>query len=169
MTEIENRVKKSGIITLDLQQYIPDMTDVMQLDIAVHLFQGLILREKDFRAALKETDWSQYDDKIVLVYCSADAIIPDWAYMLLASYLSPVCSDMFYGNSSHYQKSQVLFAIQNIKSEEYSDQRVIIKGCGSETIDAAAYFEISKKLLPAVRTLMYGEPCSTVPIYKRKK
>ncbi len=169
MSEIENRVKKSGLITLDLQEMLPDTSNVVELDINQFLFQGLVLREKEYRAALKELDWSTYKDKEVLTYCSADAIVPDWAYMLIASYLSPIASDMYYGDLQSYTKSRLLTNVAAIDAQSYADQRVIIKGCGSPSVDAEAYFEITKKLTPTVRSLMYGEPCSTVPIYKQKK
>ncbi len=169
MSEIENRVKKSGLITLDLQQMLPDTAEVVELDISQFLYQGLVLREKEYRAALKELDWSPYQDKVVLTYCGADAIVPDWAYMLIASHLSPIVADMYYGDSPSYKKAMLLASISELNAQEYADQRVIIKGCGSPSIDAAAYFAITKKLVPVVRSLMYGEPCSTVPIYKQKK
>lgn len=166
---IENRVQKSGLTTIDLQEFLPETDGIVDFDIAAFLFQGLILREKDFRTALKETDWTLYDQKIVMVFCSADAIIPDWAYMLVASHLIDYAADMFYGDQKMYVKSFLLQNLRNMDIKPYIDARVIIKGCGSEEIDAAAYFEVSKKLLPVVKTLMYGEPCSTVPIFKQKK
>ncbi len=168
MSEIQNKVKQSGLITLDLEQYLPSLDEVLHFDIAPLLFQGLILREKDFRSQLKETDWTQYVDHQVLVYCSADAIIPDWAYMLVASYLVPIAADIHYGDEHTYMHEQFCTQVRSMDVSEYADQRVIIKGCGSEYLGAYAYFEISRRLLPVVQTLMYGEPCSTVPVYKRK-
>ncbi len=169
MSEIENRVQKSGLITLDLQKMIPATDNLMSIDLAEYLYQGLILREKDYRQALKDTDWDAYRDHIVLVHCSADAIIPDWAYMLIASYLTEVASAMYMGTQEEYLTDQLIEAIRSLDAVEYRDARVIIKGCGSELVGAEAYFEISKKLMPLVRSLMYGEPCSTVPIYKAKR
>ncbi len=169
MSEFENKIKKSGLITLDLEKFLPSLEGVEHFDITPYLFQGLILKEKDFRAQLKEIDWEKYRDHKVLVYCSTDAIIPDWAYMLVAAYLMPVTSDIHFGDDKSYMQKVYCENIKLLDNKEFEDQRVIIKGCGSPYLGAYAYFEISKKLLPVVRSLMYGEPCSTVPVYKRKR
>jgi hypothetical protein len=129
---------------------------------------GLILKEKDFRAALQSMDWEQYRNKNVAITCSADAIIPIWAYMLAASNLQPVAKDVVFGDEKQLLQALLLKNLFPIKGEDYLDKRVVIKGCGDVTIPEAAYVEITNKLRPFVKSIMYGEPCSTVPIFKRK-
>jgi hypothetical protein len=129
---------------------------------------GLILKEKDFREALKNLDWSIYQDKNVNIICSVDAIIPVWAYMLIATYLQPVTKEIFVGSEDEMQKHLFLKNLAAIKAEEFAEQRVVVKGCGDTPIDNFAYAEITKILLPVAKSIMYGEPCSTVPIYKKK-
>ena len=128
---------------------------------------GLILKEKDFREALKNLDWEVYKDKYVGVTCSADAIIPPWAYMLAATYLQPVAKDVIMGDEKEVHKTIFLKNIQGINANEFTGQRVVVKGCGDTPIGEFAYMEITKLLRPVVKTIMYGEPCSTVPIYKK--
>ena len=129
---------------------------------------GMIVKEKEFREALKKTDWEKYRDKIVAIVCSVDAIIPSWAYMLLASYLQPVCAAQGIGSEEEVRKQLFLSNLRQINPEKYIDQRVIIKGCGDTPIGDFAYIEATKILRPVVRSLMYGEPCSTVPVYKKQ-
>jgi hypothetical protein len=130
---------------------------------------GMIIKEKEFRESLKQTDWSIYKDKAVAITCSADAIIPVWAYMLLASYLQPVSAELYMGTEQELLKHLFLKNIDAADLSSYKDQRVIVKGCGDIPIGEFAYIEISKRLLPLVKTLMYGEPCSTVPVYKKPR
>lgn len=164
---IRNKVAESGIITLNLESYYP--TDPIKLfDIKDYLFMGLILREKDFRAALKEQDWSVYENQLVGIVCSADAIIPLWAYMLIVSYLQPVAKFVALGNEARIRNQWLLKNIDSIDTDAFTDARVVIKGCGDIPVSEEAYAQISLKLLPVVKSLMYGEPCSTVPVYKRK-
>jgi hypothetical protein len=162
-----NKVANSGLITLDLEKYLPAGATAT-FDIKDHLFMGLILKEKDFREALKNLDWSIYQDKNVNVICSVDAIIPVWAYMLIATYLQPVTKEIFVGSEDEMQKHLFLKNLAAIKAEEFAEQRVVVKGCGDTPIDNFAYAEITKILLPVAKSIMYGEPCSTVPIYKKK-
>lgn len=129
---------------------------------------GLILKEKDFREALKAKDWQEYAGKCVTITCSADAIIPMWAYMLVASYLQPVAKDIYVGTEVEMQKHLFLKQLNAIDVQTFQDQRVVVKGCGDVAIDSYAYGEITKLLVPVVKSLMYGEPCSTVPVYKKK-
>ena len=129
---------------------------------------GLILKEKDFREALKNLDWSVYQDKHVVITCSVDAIIPLWAYMLVTSYLQPVAKTIYVGTAEEMQKHLFLQRIGTIQVDELKEQRIVVKGCGDIQIGAFAYAEITRILLPHVKSIMYGEPCSTVPIYKRK-
>ena len=163
---IINKVSESGLITLDLEQYYP-RDEVVLFDLKDYLFMGLILKEKDFREALKNLDWEVYRNKYVGVTCSADAIIPPWAYMLAASYLQPVARDVMMGDEKEVHKTIFTKNIQSINVDEFAGQRVVVKGCGETPIGEFAYMEITKRLRPVVKTIMYGEPCSTVPIFKK--
>lgn len=163
-----NKVAESGLITLDLEEWYPK-EEVSVFDLKDHLFMGMIVKEKEFRESLKGFDWEQFRNKYVYVICSADAIIPVWAYMLVASYLQPVCLDLVIGDETELRKQLFLKKLNTIKAEDYVDQRVIVKGCGDLPIGEFAYLEITKLLRPYVKTLMYGEPCSTVPVYKKPK
>jgi hypothetical protein len=166
METIVNKVAESGIITLDLADYFPK-EEFAGFDLKPFLFREMILREKDYRAALQAFDWSQYQGKQVAVYCSADAIIPMWAYMLLSSYLEQVATDIYFGTEEEMKKHAILKNLAALDASEYNDKRVVIKGCGDVAIPEYAYVEITKRLRPYVKSLMYGEPCSTVPIYKK--
>ena len=128
----------------------------------------LILKEKDFREALKTIDWSTYQNQHTGIFCSTDAIIPMWAYMLVTMYLQPVAASVFVGDETHLKEQLLLKTITDFNATIYQNERVIIKGCSDTTLANAAYTAITYKLLPVVKTLMYGEPCSTVPVYKRK-
>ncbi|MDQ6609244.1 MAG: DUF2480 family protein [Bacteroidota bacterium] len=164
---IVNKVAGSGLISLDLEKYLP-VGEMVAFDLKDYLFMGLILKEKDFREALKNIDWSVYQDKNVAITCSADAIIPVWAYMLVSSYLQPVASTIFTGTIEEMQKHLFLENINAINAAEFKDQRIVVKGCGEVPIGNFAYAEITRVLLPHTKSIMYGEPCSTVPIYKKK-
>ena len=161
-----NKVAESGLITLDLEKFYPK-GETAVFDLKDHLFMGLILKEKDFREGLKKLDWSVYQDKNVALTCSADAIIPVWAWMLAASYLQPVAKEVVMGDEKELHRSLYLKNINAIDVNEFADQRVVIKGCGETPIADYVYMEITKKLRPVVKSIMYGEPCSTVPVYKR--
>ncbi|GEO09569.1 DUF2480 family protein [Segetibacter aerophilus] len=164
---IINKVAESALTSIDLEEYYPK-GETAVFDLKDHLFMGLILKEKDFRAALQTYDWEQFRDKNVAITCSADAIIPMWAYMLVASNLQPVAKEVVYGEEKDILKTLLLRNLATIKGEEYTDKRVVVKGCGDVAIPEAAYVEITNKLRPYVKSIMYGEPCSTVPIFKRK-
>jgi hypothetical protein len=140
----------------------------MVFDLKPFLFMELILKEKDFRAALLAFDWSEYEGKNVILTCSADAIIPVWAYMIASSYLQPVAKTLILGEPDQTKTQLLLNAINEINTDDYIDKRVVIKGCGEIPIPESAYAAITFKLRPVVKSLMYGEPCSTVPIYKKK-
>jgi hypothetical protein len=164
---IINKVAESGLITLDLEKYYPS-GEVAVFDMKDHLFMGMILKEKDFREALKNLDWSVYQDKNVAVTCTADAIIPVWAYMLVATYLQPIAKEVVMGDEKELHKTIYLKNLSSIDVNEYADKRVVIKGCGETPIGDFAYMEITKLLRPVAKSIMYGEPCSTVPIYKKR-
>jgi hypothetical protein len=165
--EIINKVAQSELITLDLEEYYPK-EEIVVFDLKPFLFMELILKEKDFREALQKTDWSVYQNKIVAVTCTADAVIPMWAYMLIAAYLGLVAKDIIMGDEKKATEQILLQKIQAINIDEYSDKRVVVKGCGDVPIGEFAYMEITKRLRPVVKSIMYGEPCSTVPVYKKK-
>ena len=162
-----NKVAESGIITLNLEDYYPKGETVV-FDLKEYLFMGLILKEKDFREALKNLNLSLYTGKNIALTCTADAIIPMWAYMLVASYLQPVANEVVFGNEDFLQKTLFLKNLYTIKPSDYTDKRVVIKGCGDLPISESAYVEITNLLRPVAKSIMYGEPCSTVPIYKKK-
>lgn len=169
MSEVfTNKVAESGILTIDLENFFPK-EEIVVFDIKDYLFMGLILKEKDFRVALKELSLEKYEHKIVAVTCSADAIIPMWAYMLIASLLQPVCINVILGNADEVQNKLLLQNIQQIDVAAYMDNRVVVKGCGEKPIPEEAYLEITNKLRPIAKSIMFGEPCSTVPVYKKPK
>jgi len=164
---IINKVSESGIVSLDLEEFYPK-EEIALFDMKDYLFMGLILKEKDFRESLKNLDLTIYTDKIVAVTCSADAVIPMWAYMLVASYLQPVSKEVYFGTIEEIKTALLLKNIEKIAIEEYVDKRVVIKGCGEVPIGEAAYLQATKLLRPVAKSIMYGEPCSTVPIFKKK-
>lgn len=168
MEEITNKVAQSGLITIDLGELYPAGNRVL-IDIKDQLFQELILREKDFREFIKTHDWSQYKDAYVALTCSADAIIPDWTWMLLASALEPFAKKIVFGNLELLET--VLFdeIISSLDIQPYKDARIVIKGCGDKPVPKTAYIDLTRKLQPNVKSIMYGEPCSTVPVYKKPK
>ena len=165
MDTIINRVAESGIITIDLKDFYPE-AEIVVLDIKDYLFKGLILKEKEFREALKQTRWQQYAEKCIALTNTTDAIIPMWAYMLMVSYLQPVAKGLVFGDGKEALQVMMLNKIAAIDVGEYAGKRVVIKGCGDVVLPEAAYIAITQKLQPVVKSLMYGEPCSTVPVYK---
>lgn len=165
--EMINRVSESALITLNLEDYYPK-EEVVVFDLKDYLFMGLILKEKDFREALKNVDLAAFTGKLVAVTCSADAVIPMWAYMLVASVLQPVATEVVFGKEDEIKKQLLLNNIALLPVNEYADKRIVIKGCGDLPIGEAAYLQATKLLRPVAKSIMYGEPCSTVPIFKKK-
>lgn len=163
----KNKVAESGIISFDLAALLSNNEFVL-FDIKPFLFMELILKEKEFRAALNTLDWSLYKNKVVGIFCSTDAIIPMWANMLIVAGLQPFAKAIYFGDESKTKEQFLLDQIASISSDEYIDQRVVIKGCGETPISESAYVAITQKLRPVVKSIMYGEPCSTVPVFKRK-
>ncbi|MBY0481584.1 MAG: DUF2480 family protein [Chitinophagaceae bacterium] len=161
-----NKVAESGLVTLDLEVFYPK-GPIKTFDLKAYLFMELILKEKDFRAALQNTDWSVYQDANVAITCSVDAIIPMWAYMLTASYLQPVAKEIVFGNEEKLINELLLKNLYRFDAAAYEDKRVVVKGCGDIAIPETAYVEITNLLRPYVKSIMFGEPCSTVPIYKK--
>lgn len=167
MEEIKNKVAESGLITIDLEKVIPQ-NEIIGFDLKGFLFMEMLLKEKDFRESLDAHDWLAYKDKHVAVFCSSDAIIPMWAFMLVAAKLGGVAKSVFQGTADEMHKHITIEAIRSIQEQDFQEKRVVIKGCGDHPIPEYAYLEISAKLIPVVKSLMYGEPCSTVPVYKRQ-
>ncbi len=166
--EIVNRVANSGLITFNLEDLFPEGERVLY-DIKDNLWQEIALKEKDFREFVKEHDWSQYQDKYVAIYCSVDAIVPTWAYMLLTIKLAPFAKKVVFGGLNELEN--VLFdeALSKVNTDDYIDARVVIKGCSGKAVPASAYVRITEILQPVAKILMYGEPCSTVPLYKKPR
>ena len=165
---IINKVAESGLITLDLEEFYPK-EETAVFDLKEYLFMGLILKEKEFREALKNIDWDIYTNKNVCITCSADAIIPMWANMLATSYVQPIAKEVVFGDEDFLHKVVFLKNLAQININKFIGQRVVIKGCGDKAISESAYVEITKLLRPVAKSIMYGEPCSTVPIYKQAK
>ncbi len=163
--KIINKVANSDLITIDLSDYSPKKI-IVAIDIKDFLFEGVILREKEFRAQLKEFDFSVFSNKIVAIYCSSDVIIPMWAYMLIASYLNPI-SDVYFGEEEMIFNHLLIKNIEAINSSEYKNRKVIVKGCGNTPITEEMYVAITKKLQNIVNSLMFGEACSAVPVFKK--
>lgn len=167
MESLVNKVAASGLITINLEDFYPKM-DIVQFDIKQYLFMELILKEKEFREALAEINWSSYTDKVVCVFCSTDAIIPVWAYMLISSYAQPFAKMVYLGNQDEFIKAYFSKTIDELDYTKFEHQRIVIKGCSDKPVPPSAYLEITNKLRPIAQSIFYGEPCSTVPIFKRK-
>ena len=163
-----NRVAASGLVTIDLETFFPE-GEVVAFDLKDHLFMGLILKEKEFREALKAHDWEQYHGKNLAVFCSADAIIPLWAYMLVASYAGAHARDVVLGTPEQYTEIAYVKKLATLNPEDYAGKRLVIKGCSDKPVPPSAYLEITRLLQPVALSIMFGEPCSTVPVYKKAR
>ncbi|MBI1194056.1 MAG: DUF2480 family protein [Bacteroidetes bacterium] len=163
---IVNKVAQSGLVTLKLEDFAPQ-GEIVAFDLAPFLFKGLILREKDFRQAMADQDWSLFEGKVLAVFCSADAIIPVWAYMLVAVQAQPKAAGIYFGSVAETETRIFLERIRQMDLEPYRDARVVVKGCADKPVPEAAFLEVTRLLRPIVQSLMFGEPCSTVPLYKR--
>lgn len=166
MEEIINKVASSGLITIDLEEIYPSAERVI-FDIKEHLWQGLALREKDFREFVKQNDWEVYRDKYVAITCSADAIVPNWAYMLVASKMEGIASKIVFGTLEVLETVVFRDLIETLPIEDYRDKRLVIKGCSNKPVPTSAYVDLVTKLQPVAKSIMFGEPCSTVPVFKR--
>lgn len=167
MDEIINRVANSTLEVFDLEDYYPNGIRT-QIDISQWLFEGILLREKDFREALKNHDWSQYQDHLVAIYCSTDAIIPAWASILVATYVSPFAQKTILGTVSELESSLYQDILSQLDYSSYQDKPVIIKGCSKKPVPESAYVLAVQYLQPIAKSIMYGEACSAVPLYKKK-
>ncbi len=163
-----NRVAQSSLITINLEEYFPK-GEIVAFDLKDFLFRGLILREKDFRAALTDFDWKKFQDCHVAVFCSADAIIPTWAYMLVVAYATPIANQVYLGTVDNLLEKHYSVVISALDLSHLHGQRVVVKGCSNKPVPASAYVDLTKKLQPLAQSIMYGEPCSTVPIFKRPR
>ena len=163
--EIVNRVAKSSLKTIDLEEYYPKGIRTI-IDIKDWLFQEIILKEADFREHLKNHDWSQYQNHYVALTCSSDAITPSWAYMLIATYVSPFAKKVVVGNLKELETYIFQEIISNLNIEEYKEKPVIIKGCANKPIPETSYIQLIEKLQPVAKSIMFGEACSTVPLFK---
>lgn len=166
--EIVNRVSASGLITFDLETFYQPGERVL-LDIKDRLFQGLVLKEKDFRAFVKTHDWKQYQDKFVAITCSTDAIVPTWAYMLLAAALRPYARLFFFGSFERLEEKIFEEKLKSVDWSEFENKKVVVKGCSKVEVPVSVYLEVVRHLQPLVSSLMFGEPCSTVPLFKAPK
>lgn len=169
MEEIRNKVAESGLLSMDLADFKPDAALIVGLDIAEQLWQGLVLREKDFRQYTQSNDWTFFNDKFVFIHCSADAIVPTWAYMLVASKLQEAGAFYVVGGREDLEREIIKRNIAQLDLAPFHEARIIIKGCSDISCPEFAMTELIKRLQPEAKSIMYGEPCSTVPIYKAKK
>lgn len=165
--EIVNRVAQSKLITFDLEDYYPEGKRV-RLDIKDWLYEGFIVKEKEFRKYVSEHDWQQYQDSYVALFCSTDAIVPSWAYMLVITRLQPFAKKIIQGSLELLETSVYQEILQSLDLSEFQDKSVIIKGCSNKPVPPNAYLLVTTLLLTVARSIMYGEACSSVPLYKRK-
>ena len=167
MEEIVNKVAKSPLVTIDLEEFYPEGKRIV-FDLKDFLYEELILREKDFREQLKNHNWEQYRDAYVAMDCSTDAIIPSWAFLLVATYLQPFARKIVKGNLVDLETSVYQEIISNLDVSPYENKKIIVKGCSRKPIPDAAYIQLIEKIQPSIQSLMYGEACSTVPLLKKK-
>ncbi len=163
-----NRVANSGLVTIDLEELYP-AGEIIPFDLKGYLFMEMILKEKDFRDALKAHDWEQYKGKNLAVFCSADAIIPMWAYMLVATCAAPYAADVALTAPGQFAETAFLKKIAALDISAYEGKRIVVKGCSDKPVPPSAYLEITRRLQPVAQSVMFGEPCSTVPVYKKGK
>jgi len=168
MSEIVNKVQQSRLETVDLEKFVADVT-VKELDLKEFLFHGMILKEKEYREKTANHDWEQYRDSYVAVHCSSDAIIPKWAYMIVVSHVQDLAADILYGTRDAVINSIFKERLDRFDWSQYSDKFVLLKGCSKINVPPSVYMHATKKLLPHVSKLMYGEACSNVPVYRRQR
>lgn len=169
MEEIINRVQNSGITAIDLADYLPAESMFAGFDFAPHLWNELVLKEKDFRAIVADFDWKQYEGKHVYLFCSVDAILPSWSFMLVTSRLTGIAETITIGSLSDARQAAILHRISQLESADFEDAKLIVKGCSDIPNPEAVMSLFVQKVQPVCSSIMYGEPCSTVPVYKRPK
>lgn len=167
MSEIVNKVKLSKLVTVDLEKLIIGQ-EILELDLKDFLFQEMILKEKDFREKMDSHNWEAYKNNYLTVFCSTDAIIPKWAYMLVVQHANPFVSELFFGPKSEAMRQLFKKKIDDLNWETYHDQYVLLKGCSKIDVPAEIYMYATQKLLSHVKKLMYGEACSNVPVYRKQ-
>jgi hypothetical protein len=165
---IVNKVAQSTLVTINPEDFYPEGIRT-EIDIADQLIEGFLLREKDFREYIKVHDWSSYKDHYVAVFCSTDAIIPLWAWMLISTVLQPFAKKTVFGNAQTLEAAIFHDAVSNIDVESFRDQRIVIKGCSDKPVPVSFYMELTNLLKPVAQSILFGEPCSTVPVFKRSK
>ena len=168
MDEIINKVEKRGLITLDLEDFYPKEPRML-FDLKDYLYEGLVLREKEFRENLSKLDWKMYENAYVAVTCTSDAIVPSWSYLLIANYLTGVAKLISFGTLEDLERDIFTEIIDKMDVDSYKDKKIIIKGCSRKPVPQNAYLQLIQKLKPIASSLMFGEACSTVPIFKKKK
>jgi hypothetical protein len=164
---IVNKVAQKAIVNLDLEDYFPHPEEISSIDLKDFLFKGLILREAEFREAVNNTDWKRYEGKYVAIFCSTDAIIPMWAHMILSTELSPFAKDVAFSPPAHAAEIFLYRNLAKLNMDDFANQRVIVKGCGERQIPEAAYVQIAQQLSKVARSIMFGEACSSVPVFKK--
>jgi len=165
--KIINKVAQSGLVTFDLATIYP-AGERLVYDIKDNLLHGLILKEKDFREFVKDHDWTAYQDAYVAITCTADAIVPTWAYMLLANRLQPYAKEVVFGDLEVLETLLFERALAGLDMSQFADERVVVKGCGETPVPESAFVKFTYELSKVAKSIMYGEPCSTVPVFKRK-
>lgn len=168
MEEIINRVAKSPLITIDLEEFYPEGKR-LTIDLADWLFEGLLLKEKDYREELKKHDWLQYQDAYVCLHCSTDAILPAWAFLLMSTYVQAYAKKVVVGSNRDLEEVLYQELIEKMDITPFEDKKIILKGCSNKPVPENAYILLAQRLLPVVNSLMFGEACSTVPLYKKRK
>ncbi|MXO31983.1 DUF2480 family protein [Apibacter sp. B2912] len=168
MDEIINKVEKSELITLDLEDFYPKEPRML-FDLKGYLYEGLVLREKEFRENLSKLDWKMYENAYVAVTCTSDAIVPSWSYLLIANYLTGMAKLISFGTLEDLERDIFTEIIDKMDVDNYNDKKIIIKGCSRKPVPQNAYLQLIQKLKPIASSLMFGEACSTVPIFKKKK
>lgn len=166
--EIINRIEKSGLIQLDLEKYLPLAKEIELLDVSQFLFQGIILKEKEFRAQLKDFDFSSYQNQYVCILPLNDMIVPQWAVLLITVYLyNNNAAFVYCGEKESFDQKLLIHNLNKIDLHLFTDKKVIVKGCSNSVISINAYLHLLSLIQPVVKSIMYGEPCSTVPLYKK--
>jgi hypothetical protein len=168
MEPIVNKVAKSGLVTIDLQQFEPEH-EIVPFDLKEYLYMEMILKEKDYRDALQTFDWDTFKEKIIAAYCSADAIIAHWAYMLIPAHSNAIAKAVYFGTPAQVREKLMLNAIDSHNWEQYRDRKVLLKGCSDKELPPSVYLNATQKLIPVADRLMYGEACSFVPVYRKSK
>lgn len=166
MSEIVNRIANSPIVTFKLEEHVPQ-GDRILMDVKDRLFQGMILRERDFRNWIKEHDWSQYEGQHVAITCSVDALVQTWAYMILQSKLQPHAATVVFGGLEELEKQLWMNELDKVDWSQFADRPVVVKGCSDIEVPTGVYVEATRRLMPHAKKISYGEPCSTVPVWKK--